>query len=178
MDRLVTDHETLFEASPDAYLVLSPDLTIVGVTNAYLAATMTERDQILGRGVFDVFPDNPDDPAATGTANLAASLERVLATGQADAMAVQKYDIARPEGGFEERYWSPLNTPVLGPDGEVRQIIHRVEDVTELIRLKEKGSEQENEIYRRAQEIQAINEELRQANVRLAELDQAKTDFF
>jgi signal transduction histidine kinase/DNA-binding response OmpR family regulator/serine phosphatase RsbU (regulator of sigma subunit) len=179
--RGVPDFHTLFLSAPDAYLVLAPDLTIVAVSDAYLRATMTERDAIVGRGLFEVFPDNPDDPEATGTANLAASLERALATRRPDTMAVQKYDIPRPEsegGGFEERYWSPLNTPVLGPDGEVELIIHRVEDVTELIALKQKGSEQEDEIYRRAQEIQAMNEELRAANVRLAELDQAKTDFF
>jgi hypothetical protein len=37
----------------------------------------------------------------------------------ADAMAVQKYDIRRPAlegGGFEERYWSQNNFPVLGPN--------------------------------------------------------------
>jgi signal transduction histidine kinase/CheY-like chemotaxis protein len=172
------DHGALFRAAPNPYLILSPDLTIVGVNDAYLRATLTERDAIVGRGLFEVFPDNPDDESATGTANLAASLKRVLATGRADTMAVQKYDIPRPEGGFEERYWSPLNSPVLGRDGAVELIIHRVEDVTELIKLKQQGSAQEDEIYRRAQEIQAINEELRAANARLAELDQAKTDFF
>ena len=177
----VRDHGGLFAGSPDAYLVLAPDLTIVEVNDAYLRATRTRREDIIGRGLFDVFPDNPDDSTATGTTNLAASLERVLATGRPDTMAVQKYDIPRPQsegGGFEERYWSPLNSPVLSPEGQVELIIHRVEDVTELIKLKQKGSEQEDEIYRRAQEIQAINEELRAANARLAELDQAKTSFF
>lgn len=174
----VRDCRALFEASPDAYLVLAPDLTIVAVSDAYLRATMTKRAEIVGRGLFEVFPDNPDDPHATGTANLAASLNRVLERRRPDTMAVQKYDIPRPEGGFEERYWSPLNSPVPGPDGEVELIIHRVEDVTELIRLKRKGSEQEDEIYRRAQEIQEINAELRAANARLAELDEAKTAFF
>jgi PAS domain S-box-containing protein len=55
-------------------------------------------------------------------------------------MALQKYDIRRPESegdGFEERYWSPLNTPVLDGSGEVRYIIHWVEDVTAFIRLKQ-----------------------------------------
>jgi signal transduction histidine kinase/CheY-like chemotaxis protein len=177
----VQDYRTLFASSPDAYLVLAPDLTIVEVTDAYLKATMTDRDEIIGRGLFEIFPDNPDDSTATGMANLAASLERVLANGRPDTMAVQKYDIQRPAsegGGFEERYWSPVNCPVLGSDGEVELIIHRVEDVTELIQLKQKGSEQEDEIYRRAQEIQAINQELRTANERLAELDHAKTNFF
>jgi len=175
------DWRTLFEASPDSYLVLAPDLTIVAVSDAYLKATMTSREQILGRPLFDVFPDNPDDPAATGTANLRRSLHRVLADGRADTMAVQKYDIPRPAddgGGFEERYWSPKNSPVLAHDGAVELIVHRVEDVTELVALKKKGSEQDDEILRRAQEIQEVNNELRAANLRLAELDRAKTAFF
>src|SRR5581483_7286593 len=102
-------------------------------SDAYLRATMTERAAILGRHLFDVFPDNPDDPGADGVGNLRASLERVLASRAADVMAVQKYDIRRPEsegGGFETRYWSPANSPVVDERGAVRYIIHRVEDVT------------------------------------------------
>src|SRR5690349_9283664 len=141
------DFRALFEAAPAPYLVLTPGLHIAAVSDAYLHATNTTRDGIVGRHVFDVFPDNPDDPAATGEGNLRASLERVLALGVPDAMAVQKYDIRRPEtegGGFEERFWSPVNTPVL-VDGVVVNIIHRVDDVTEFIRMKELGSAQNRE---------------------------------
>src|SRR5438067_1892270 len=103
------DFQVLFESAPGLYLVLTPDFTIFAVTDAYLRATMTKREGILGRGIFEVFPDNPEDPAATGVRNLKASLERVLRNRAADAMATQKYDVRRPEsegGGFEERYWS------------------------------------------------------------------------
>ena len=87
--------------------------------------------------------DNPDDPGATGTANLRASLDRVLESRAADTMAVQKYDIRKPEsegGAFEERYWSPRNSPVLGAAGAVAYIIHEVEDVTDFVRLKQQGA--------------------------------------
>jgi signal transduction histidine kinase len=100
---------------------------------------------------------------------------------------VQKYDIRRPEtdgGGFEERYWSPVNSPVFGSDGEIVYIIHRVEDVTEFVRLKQLGFEQhklneelqsktsqmETEIYLRAQELQNANRKLEEANRELARL--------
>ena len=166
------------------YLVLSPDLKIVAVNDGYLRATMTQRQAILGRGLFEVFPD---DPAATGVRNLSASLERALRDKAPDAMAVQKYDIRRAEaegGGLEERYWSPVNSPVLGPGGEVAYIIHRVEDVTEFVRLKQRGVEQdqparemrlrgermEAEIFLRAQELQGANQQLRQANEELGRL--------
>jgi signal transduction histidine kinase len=132
------DFRLLFESAPGAYLVLDPDFRIVAVSNEYLAATLTVREQIIGHHLFDAFPDNPDDPEATGTRNLRASLETVLHTGAPHTMAVQKYDIRRPEsegGGFEERYWKPVNTPVLR-GGRVVNIIHAVEDVTDLVRLE------------------------------------------
>jgi PAS domain S-box-containing protein len=138
------DFRALFESAPGLYLVLKPDLTIVAATDAYLRATMTKREEILGRGIFDVFPDNPNDPTATGVSNLRRSMERVLQNQVSDAMAVQKYDVRRPKsegGGFQERYWSPINSPLVGPAGEIIYIIHRVEDVTEFVHLTQKGDE-------------------------------------
>jgi signal transduction histidine kinase/CheY-like chemotaxis protein len=173
------DFRCLFESAPGCYLVLDPELVIVAVSDAYLRATMTRREDILGRGLFEVFPDNPDDPEATGVGNLRTSLDRVLHHRVPDTMAVQQYDIRRPQaegGGFEVRYWSPLNTPVLGADGELVYIIHRVEDVTEFVRLQERGSEQqqrnarmEAEILRRSKELQEANRKLRAANAAKSE---------
>jgi len=54
-------------------------------------------------------------------------------------MALQRYDVPRPAslgGGFEERYWSPLDTPVLDAEGRVAYLIHRVEDVTESVKTE------------------------------------------
>ncbi|MCA1634436.1 MAG: response regulator [Acidobacteria bacterium] len=191
----IPDFRVLFESAPGLYLVLTPDFTIVAASDAYLQATLTKREEILGRGIFDVFPDNPDDPTTMGVANLRASLERVLQSGVPDAMALQKYDIPRTEaggGGFEEKYWSPVNSPVLGVDGRVVYIIHRVEDVTEFVRLKQQGIEQhrfneglrthadqmEAEVYLRAQEVAAANRELSAAvgvlKAEIAERERAK----
>jgi len=196
------DFRRIFQAVPGPYLVLAPTLHIVAVSNAYLQATKTERDAILGRHLFEVFPDNPDDPQASGMRNLRISLQRVLADRVPDAMAVQKYDIRKPEsegGGFEERYWSPVNTPVLDPDGSVNCIIHRVEDVTDFVRARQHGREQaqlaeslreraerfEAEIFQRAAEVQEANRRLESANQELSrlyaasrELDELKTRFF
>jgi signal transduction histidine kinase len=166
------DFRALFESAPGLYLVLAPDLTIVAVSDAYLRATMTARETILGRGLFEIFPDNPDDPQATGVANLRESLDRVLAHRKPDPMAVQKYDIRRPDtegGGFEERFWSPVNLPVLDARGSLRYIIHRVEDVTDFVRLERTEREHALEIVRRGQELQEANRRLRELQ---AELEQ------
>ena len=167
------DFQALFQSAPGLYLVLTPQLNIAAVSDAYLAGTMTSREAIVGRHVFDAFPDNPDDPAADGVRMLKASLQRVLASRSGDAMTVQKYDIRRPEedgGGFEERFWSPYNSPVLDDAGNIRYIIHRVEDVTDFVRLRERGSAQEAEILKRTEEVARVNTQLR-------ELDAFKTEF-
>jgi signal transduction histidine kinase len=181
------DFRLLFEASPEVLLVLLPDaprFTMVAATNARLEVTHTARDT-LGRGLFEVFPDNPDDPSASGTSNLRASLERVIATRAPDTMAVQKYDIRGPDGTFQSKYWSPKNVPVLSSAGEVQYIVHRVEDVTELVLASELGQElqdrtrdMEREVVARSRELAEANRELRDANTKLGELDRAKTAFF
>jgi signal transduction histidine kinase/ActR/RegA family two-component response regulator len=179
------DFRALFESLPGLYLVLTPNLQIVAVSDAYLQATMTRREDILGRDLFDVFPDNPADAGASGVRNLRASLARVLANRAADAMAVQKYDVRRPQergGEFEERWWSAVNSPVLAPGGEVAYIVHRVEDVTDFVLLKQRGAEQtlltealrsqaermEAEIFLRARQLQEANEKLRAFNDEVA----------
>jgi PAS domain S-box-containing protein len=132
------DFRALFEAAPGAFLVLAPDeqFTIVAATDRYLTATSTTRAGIVGRPLFEVFPNPPDDPEATGIRNLRASLEHVLATKRQDEMVVQRYPIRVAGGRWEERYWRPLNRPVLASDGSVSLLIHYVEDVTDLHRLQ------------------------------------------
>ena len=128
----LVDLRQLVETLPGAHLVVTadPDHVIVVVSDEYLRATVTERGAVLGQKLFDVFPDNPADPGADGVGKLRASLARAVATGVADRMPLQRYDIRRPGGAFEERWWRPLNTPVPGPGGGIAHVLHTAEDVT------------------------------------------------
>jgi PAS domain S-box-containing protein len=178
IEQIHLQFRALFESLPGLYLVLKPNLTIVAVSDAYLKATMTERDKILGRGLFEVLPDNPDDPTATGVSTLRASFERVLKNGASDTMAIQKYDMRRPDGVFEERYWSPVNSPVFDADRRIEYIIHRVEDVTDFVHQKQRPAgdeaslrkrmeQMEAEVFHSSQAVQAANQQLRTANQEL-----------
>ncbi|WP_405689493.1 PP2C family protein-serine/threonine phosphatase [Streptomyces sp. NBC_01185] len=172
------DYEAVFQALPAAAALLTTDLVYADVNEAYLRASGRTRGQIVGRYMFDVFPDNPNDPAATGTRNLQASLLRVTATGERDAMALQRYDVEDPDrpGRWEERYWSPVNAPVVDADGRVALVLHRVEEVTELLRARggRSGGDRtralEAELYTRARELQEVNERLRRAHAREREV--------
>ncbi|OKI02627.1 hybrid sensor histidine kinase/response regulator [Streptomyces sp. CB02923] len=169
----------MFDATPSPCLVLDAELRIIEVNRAYLAATRTDRRTLLGRPIFDAFPDNPSDAAADGVRNLGRSLRNVLATGRPDVMALQRYDILTgPDGRFEERYWSPVNAPVLDGNGAVTHIIHRVEDVTAFVLMhrpgrrpqrdaagrRQRAERMEGELFARSREVQEANQRLLRAN--------------
>ena len=184
MEAPEVDFRAVLEQAPWLYLILDPSFRIVAASDAYLEATMTERARIIGRDIFEAFPDNPEDQSATGVSNLRASLERVRERLKPDVMAVQKYDIRRPSGEFEVRYWSPVNKPVLDDQGALKYIIHRVEDVTEFIEQLGHGSEQvslasdvRERIERMEAEILHRSEQLREANAELRAANSAKNEF-
>lgn len=168
------NYQAIFDSAPTLYLILLPDLTIIEVSRPYAAATLTKREEIIGRKIFDVFPDNPNDKNADGVANLRQSLNFVLRNKETHTMAVQKYDVRNAKGEFELKYWSPINSPVLDKNGTLLYIIHRVVDVTDFIELKNKYTEGETlsselqcrlvemeaEIIRRSKEIQKMNAQL------------------
>lgn len=156
-DERSVDYRAVLDALPRPTLILEPpDYVMVAANQARHRATNTREEDVIGRKLFDVFPDNPDDPEATGVENLTASLRRVMETKRSDVMPIQKYDIHDPNGGFEERWWSPVNTPVLGPDGSVRYIVHQVEDVTAEIRERQRAAHAEAEHVRCLQLADAI----------------------
>jgi len=199
--------QRLFEAAPHPYLILGadPQFSILAVNDMYLEATGTRRDAVVGHGLFEVFPDNPEDGSATGVSELRMSLMRVMADRRQDSMGVQKYDIPLRDGsGFEVRYWSVMNSPVLGADGELTCILHHAEDVTDFILGRERqeaspaganpddGERMRAEVMRRSAEVKEANRALKNAledlersrrdlaamNERLSEMDQLKADFF
>ncbi|MFE0687008.1 SpoIIE family protein phosphatase [Streptomyces sp. JH002] len=171
------DYTAVFRRLPSMVALLTPELVYADVNDEYLRISGRTREQLVGRYVFDVFPDSPDNADAQGARNLHLSLQRVLATGERDSMALQRYDVQRADrpGEWEQRYWSPVNTPVLGPGGRVILLVHRVEEVTELIKLgplPDGGRTRvlEAELYTRARELQEVNERLRRAHAREREV--------
>lgn len=174
-DAAALDYQALFESAPGAYLVLAidaPHFTILAANSAYLCLAGRTRQALIGQGVFEAFPDNPDDPSAHGVASLRASLDAVLRTRTADSMAVVRYDVRRsPDEGdaFEERYWNTLNTPIFAADGAMTAILQRVDEVTEFIRSSQQLAEEqhaesecvETTIIARVHEVVEANRHLR-----------------
>ena len=130
------DYAAAFRALPVPAFLMTPDLEVADVNDAFAEVFGRDRDQVIGQSVLAAFPRNPADPAATGPANLTDSVRRVLETGKSDSMPLQRYDVQDPgsPGTYRERYWCPVNAPVRGPDGKVAMILHVVEEIPDLIR--------------------------------------------
>jgi len=130
------DYEVLFEQSPCLFLVLNTDLTIIAVTNAYLSYTDTRREDILGRNIFDVFSSITNKTDKTDVQYLRDSMNTVLKNKKEDIIAVQKFDIKKENSDvFEEKYMKCFNIPIYGKNKEIKYIIHKLEDFTEIYRI-------------------------------------------
>jgi two-component system CheB/CheR fusion protein len=115
------DFRALFEAAPDSYLALAPDLTVVAASEAYLRATGRERVEIVGRALPDLLAADP------GGSELRSSLDRVLASGRTDILHLRHYGLGRPGSGGLRL----IHSPVYGEEGEIAYILHRIEEEVE-----------------------------------------------
>ncbi|MDP3299112.1 MAG: PAS domain-containing protein [Phenylobacterium sp.] len=163
---LQIDFRALFDTLPSPHMVLDRDLCFVEANLAYQRTTERSRDELIGRHIFDLFPN-----AGEGGRRLRDSLERVLATGQSDTLALIPYAIPLPVslgGGLEMRFWSAVHTPLFDDQGQTVYVLQNTVDVTEVQRLKdmafgpsgapvEAPVESATQLYQRAQELQETN---------------------
>ncbi|MGF1923030.1 MAG: PAS domain S-box protein [Bacteroidia bacterium] len=134
-------YKAIFNHSQAAMLIVSPDecYTMLDVNEAYLLATNTTREDLVGKSVFAVFPANPTDEVSKNIERTYYSFEQAVKTNKPHTMSNYRYDIpVRGTTDFEERYWTTTNTPILADDGEVIYFIHSPTDVTEIYKLRER----------------------------------------
>ncbi|WP_018477710.1 PAS domain-containing sensor histidine kinase [Pontibacter roseus] len=148
--------QSVFESQAGLVLVVSPQLIILGATDAYLRETLTHREQVIGKYLFNVFPDNPEVPEGESK-SIKASIEKVLSTGKQHQAGTLQYDIPDPDnpGQFLQRFWSTTNTPVLDQDGKVTCVVHETVNITDSVKaqaLLEESRRREQEALADAQQ--------------------------
>ncbi len=125
------DFKVFFEALPGNLFLLAPNppqYTIVAVSDELLQLTGQERGEVVGKSVFEVYPD--DAEARTAPSPLSTSLQEALQTKKPTYLPVAGYYLPGAGGVREARYWSARSKPVPDEQGEVCYIIHSVEDIT------------------------------------------------
>ncbi|MBW8706898.1 Phosphoserine phosphatase RsbU [Streptomyces sp. MBT84] len=131
------DYAAVFQALPGAVALVTPQLVYADANAEFVRLRGLTREQLVGRFVPEDVPEK--DPAEPLLLKVLASLRRVADTGESSTVELQRYDVEDPEqpGVWHERYWNLTDVPVFGPDGRLSLVLHRVEDVTELIRARE-----------------------------------------
>lgn len=180
---LAVDLASAFDASPNAYVLLTPDLRIATANQAYLDVTNSTRGAIVGQPLFAAFDSGPSDEAPENIRQVRASLERARDRRERDHLALVRFSIARAgEDGreiFENRYWSATHTPVLDGDGDVVFILQHTSDITELQRLRERSDSESTgavetnlggAVLGRAEQVQQANLRLEGERTRLLEM--------
>lgn len=178
---LTVDLGAAFEASPNPYVLITPDLRIAEVNQAYMDVTGAKRSDVLGQPLFAAFDSGPGSDAPENVRQVRASLEKARDTRQRDHLAVVRFSMPRvlADGteGFEERLWSATHTPILNADGEVVMLLQHTTDVTDLapvIRPDEPTTALDaivgGSVLRRAQSVQEDNRRLETERNRLVEM--------
>lgn len=159
-------------------MLLNPSLIIMGMNDAYLRVTMRKREELVGRGMFEAFPSDPDSESHK---QLSASFKRVIDEKVTDHLPLIEYAIPLPDGqGFETRFWSATHTPLFNEAGELISILQHTVDVTELHHLRTFAQTSvflsgpsaliETDMFRRAQAVQEVNQALSRERQHLQEL--------
>ncbi|MDI1326642.1 MAG: PAS domain-containing protein [Brevundimonas sp.] len=142
LDGGAVDLAGAFNASPNPYVLLTPDLRIAGANQAYLDVTASTREAIIGRPLFAAFDSGPGESAPENVRQVKASLEKARDSGQRDHLALVRFSIARTTSAgasvMEERFWSATHTPILNAEGEVIWLLQHTTDITELERLRQR----------------------------------------
>ncbi|WP_256010358.1 ATP-binding protein [Desertivirga xinjiangensis] len=132
--------QSLLSAPPT--IVLKPDtpsFTIIYGNPAYLKVTGTNPGDIVGLGLFEAFPENPDDLETGSVQALKNSLIECVLKKSETSLPTQRYDIpVRGTNSFETRYWRAFNNPVIDADGNIKYIIHTTVDITDAFELARK----------------------------------------
>lgn len=160
-------------------LVLNSVFVILDANPSYQNLVGRTRDELTGQYVFDAFPQNDESELE----DQRASMRRVLESRAQDVAGPIRHDLEEPDrpGVFTERYWSPINAPVLDSDGQVALIVHRLEEITDLVRAEGPDADHRRrqmklELYARSRELQQVNERLRQTNARERQIALALQD--
>jgi PAS domain S-box-containing protein len=187
------DFEQLFRLSPNPYMVLDRELRYVAANDAYLRVTGSRLEDILGRNVFEAFPNDPEEPNNASVRLLQSSFQKVLTQREPDTLALIPYRVPLNTSTgtiFEERYWSATHTPFLDERGEVAFILQHTVDVTEVQRLRQAvrtaaagpdetalAQQVEAGVLQRAQSVQEANRKLDAERLHLLQMFEQAPSF-
>ena len=172
------DYQAVFDSVPTPVMVMGADFTILDMNAAYLDVVGRERDNLVGRHIFDAFPSSGETLRMVRD-----SLQRVVRTGEIDVLPVLFYPIpVADETAIEDRFWSLSHLPIRDHEGTVVSILQNTQDVTGLHRHKVVAGKDTSavlgkNVLDRAERIQALNASLLAESAHLRNLFMSAPSF-
>ncbi|WP_181885112.1 PAS domain-containing protein [Pontibacter diazotrophicus] len=139
------DYQAIFNTLPGNFLVLQPNpplFTILAISDSLLQITNQERHNVVGKSVFEAYPENPDDSTSSGPSRMRDYLQKTLQEKKIDQVPLVRYDVPNTESAFEARYWSADSRPVLDAAGNVAYILHTAIDITQQVTAQKQLEDQ------------------------------------
>src|SRR6478735_9178273 len=136
----------MLRALPGQYLIMNADLVMQDASNDYLAVTGKTKADLAGKYVFDVFPENTENPESRNIHLLRDTMQQAIITKKQTQIKKLHYDIYDEAGNFEERYWDIIDTPILNEEDEVVGLIHHVNDVTAQVKESQQALRNEEKM--------------------------------
>ncbi len=133
------DYRAVFAALSAPKVLLATDLTVLDVNDAYLDMLETPARALVGRPLNDGFDFSPEDRERVD--RVVASLRRVLQTGRIELLEPLRIDVpGRRPGEWVEHHWLMTNIPVFDASGRVTALLHRAEDVTDIVQTSQRAA--------------------------------------
>ena len=126
-----TDHAALLEAVPVAVAILDRAFAIRFANPVFGEMTGTDHRDLIGRSIFDAYPEQPDVQA-----RFAAAYEEAFA-GRPAVLDRVRYRLMLPGRPAEERWWTVRCAALPATDGQIDRIAIVVEDRTAEVRSDE-----------------------------------------
>jgi PAS domain S-box-containing protein len=124
---LAIDHAALFGNIPTALMILDCNLCFVDMNENYLAVVQQSREALIGRYVFDAFPEEPARIEA-----VRRSFEGALA-GETTFLKEQLFALRLPDGQTRNSVWNATQVPVRDAEGTVIGLMQHAHDVSERV---------------------------------------------
>ncbi|KAA5549194.1 PAS domain-containing protein [Adhaeribacter rhizoryzae] len=139
-----TDYRLIFQSLPGYFILISPQHTILAVSNRFKQALALPEQDLINQPVTAICSYfYPDAETTTYYQEWEYSLNQVLSQRQPHTMAVQSLAFNQTDAQ-EPSYWQGINSPVLSASGEVAYIIYEARDITQeyLLALQTKKTEE------------------------------------
>jgi PAS domain S-box-containing protein len=112
----------------------SPKFTVIDANDAYLKVTGTQLSQIVGRNMFDIFPEAGGEDSQKRMKAFRSALENAFRLKKPSKVRLQRYDVKiNKKSEPIVKFWNSDTTPILDANNKVLYLVHSIVEVTEFV---------------------------------------------